>query len=260
MAISKELAGKRILVTGAARGIGFAAAECFVSRGAHVAIADIDASAAHEASLVLGADQAMGLGVDISSEQSVIEMFADITQTLGGLDGIFNNAGIIHPGDGDISATAIDAWQATLAVNLTGVYLACKHGIEVLRGGGGGAIVNNASIVAMLGSSPSQIAYTAAKGGVVALSRELGVAFARERIRINAISPGVTATGMAGQFSADATENRRKRLQHIPLGRYAEACEIGEVAAFLLSDRASYITAHNWPVDGGMTAAYLCPE
>lgn len=248
------LEGKRIVVTGAASGIGLAAATEFLAQGARVAVADIDASRAAAAAAALGAG-AVPLAVDVADAASVDAMVAGAVAALGGLDGMFNNAGIIHPGDGDVCETGDAAWAATLAVNLSGVFHCCRAGIPALLASGGGAIVNNASIVGLLGSYPSQIAYTAAKGGVIAMTREIAVAHARRGIRANSVSPGVTNTAMGAQIATDAGP----RLAHIPAGRFAEPVEIARVVAFLLSDAGSYVTAQNWVVDGGMTGAYLCP-
>ncbi len=254
------LDGKRILITGAARGIGLAAAQEFTAQGARVAIADLDASAAAEAAACIGQSHAVSLEADVADNASVAMMISGAVAALGGLDGMFNNAGIVHPEDHDLVETPLAAWERTLAVNLTGVFLCCRHGIPAILASGGGAIVNNASIVGVVGSYPSQVAYTAAKGGVIALTRELGVAYARRGVRVNAVSPGVTLTPMAAQMmTGDEEAARQDRLRHIPIGRYAEPLEIARVAAFLLSDAASYVTAQNWPVDGGLTEAYLCP-
>lgn len=252
------LDGKRILITGGAGGIGLASARVFVTQGARVALADLDLAAARSAAASLPEGRAIALQADVADAGSVQAMVERAVAGLGGLDGMFNNAGIVHPGDNDIADTGLAAWDRTLAVNLTGVFLCCKAGLPALIASGGGAIVNNASIVGLVGSWPSQIAYTAAKGGVVALTRELGVAYARQGVRVNAVSPGVTRTGMAAQLGTEDA-GQADRLRHIPMGRYADPAEIGAVAGFLLSDAAAYVTAQNWPVDGGLTEAYLCP-
>lgn len=255
------LAGRRIIVTGAARGIGFAAARVFVAQGARVAIADLDGRAAAEAAVRADpSGRSIGIEADVGRPDSVAAMVAEAVRAMDGIDGLFNNAGIVHRQDGDIAETTMAAWDATIAVNLTGVFLTCRHAIAAMRESGGGAIVNNASVVASLGSFPSQIAYTAAKGGVVAMSRELGVAHARCGIRVNSVSPGLTRTDMAAQLvRQDVDAARAERLGHVPMGRYGEPEEIARVAAFLLSDAAGYVTAQDWAVDGGLTRAFLCP-
>lgn len=256
-----NLDGKRILVTGAAGGIGLATAHVLAEAGARLAIVDLDEAKITSAASEFQAGKATPIVADVSSSTSIEGMFKKAEEALGGLDGIFNNAGIMPPEDRDISETEEDTWDRVISVNLKSVYLCCRFGIPILLKAGGGAIVNNASIVALLGSFPSQIAYTASKGGVLAMTRELGVGYARRGIRVNAVLPGVTKTSMAAQIVSDnPDQNDLRRLQHIPAGRYATPDEIGHTVAFLLSDAASYITAQGWSVDGGLTGAYLCPD
>lgn len=256
-----NLDGKRILVTGAAGGIGLATAHVLAEAGARLALVDLDETKITTAASEFQSGKAIPIVADVSSSSSIEAMFQKAEEALGGLDGIFNNAGIMPPEDRDISETEEDIWDRVISVNLKSVYLCCRFGIPILLKAGGGAIVNNASIVALLGSFPSQIAYTASKGGVLAMTRELGVGYARRGIRVNAVLPGVTKTSMSAQIVSDKLDqNDIKRLQHIPAGRYAAPEEIGQTVAFLLSDAASYITAQGWSVDGGLTGAYLCPD
>ncbi len=255
-----DLAGKRIVVTGGANGIGFATSRLLVGAGARVAIADLDEAGARKAADRLGPDSAIAIRVDVCDGRSVAAMVDVAVARFGGLDGMFNNAGIIHPQDGDVTETDDQAWEKTLAVNLSGVFRCCRAGLPAIMESGGGAIVNNASVVGLVGSYPSQIAYTASKGGVIAMTRELGVAYARRGVRVNSVSPGITQTAMSAQVGATGSDDRRSQvLQHIPMGRYATPQEVGAAVAYLLSDLASYVTAQNWPIDGGLTEAYLCP-
>jgi NAD(P)-dependent dehydrogenase (short-subunit alcohol dehydrogenase family) len=256
----KALQDKRIIVTGGASGIGLSAVKCFLQAGARVGIADLNKKKADEASESFETESVVSIGVDVSNADSVQAMIASAVSAFGGMDGMFNNAGIILPGDGDITDTENSIWDKTLAVNLKGVFLCCRYGIPAMLASGGGSIVNNASVVGILGSYPSQIAYTASKGGVISLTREVAVCYARRGIRANTVCPGITQTTMLdGIADGDTGQDDDKRLQHIPAGRAASPEEIAQTVSFLLSDAASYITAQNWLVDGGMTGAYLCP-
>ena len=248
--------GKVALVTGAGGGIGLATARRFAAEGARVVCADLD-----EATGRAAADEVGGtfVPVDVASEPAVEAMFAAAVDAYGGLDVAFNNAGISPPEDASIVDTDLATWRRVQDVNLTSVYLCCRHAIPHLRARGGGAIVNTASFVAVMGAATSQISYTASKGGVLALSRELGVEFAREGIRVNALCPGPVDTPLLRELFAKDPERAARRLVHIPMGRFAEATEVAAAAAFLASDDASFITASTFLVDGGISGAYTTP-
>jgi NAD(P)-dependent dehydrogenase (short-subunit alcohol dehydrogenase family) len=196
---------------------------------------------------------------DVTDDADVAAMYAAAVGTYGGLDIAFNNAGISPPDDDSILTTGIDAWRRVQEVNLTSVYLCCKNAIPHMQARGGGSIINTASFVAVMGSATSQISYTASKGGVLAMSRELGVQFARERIRVNAVCPGPVNTPMLQELFAKDPERAARRLVHIPLGRFAEPEEIAAAVAFLASDDSSFITASSFLVDGGISGAYVTP-
>jgi NAD(P)-dependent dehydrogenase (short-subunit alcohol dehydrogenase family) len=248
--------GKVALVTGAGGGIGLATARRFAEEGAQVVCADLD-----EATGRAAADEVGGtfVPVDVASEPAVEAMFAAAVDAYGGLDVSFHNAGISPPEDASVLETDLATWRRVQDVNLTSVYLCCRHAIPHLRARGGGAIVNTASFVGVMGSATSQISYTASKGGVVALSRELGVEFAREGIRVNALCPGPVDTPLLRELFAKDPERAARRLVHIPMGRFALASEVAAAAAFLASDDASFITASTFLVDGGITGAYTTP-
>lgn len=255
-----RLNGKRAIVTGAASGIGAAIALRFAREGASVAIADLNGEAAEAMAGRLRADgsKAVAIAADVSSSQSVRRMIEICVADFGGLDILVNNAGIVHRDDTQVEATSEEAWDATLAVNLKGVFLCSKFAVPAMLKSGGGAIVNVASIVGLVGSYPAQIAYTASKGGVLALSREMAVGLARRGIRVNAICPGLTMTAMLEGLVHDDAAFQLRRL-HIPMGRMAAPDEIAATAAFLASGEASYITGQTVPVDGGLYGAYLTP-
>src|SRR5882757_2133625 len=251
-----RLAGKIAVVTGAGSGIGLATVRRFAAEGAKVVCADIDPDAGDKAAVEVGG---LFVKVDVTSESDVAAMFAAVIDEYGRLDISFHNAGISPPEDDSILTTGIEAWQRVQEVNLTSVYLCCKYAIEHMRAGGGGSIINTASFVAVMGSATSQISYTASKGGVLAMSRELGVQFAREGIRVNALCPGPVNTPMLQELFAKDPERAARRLVHIPLGRFAEADEIAAAVAFLASDDSSFITASSFLVDGGISGAYVTP-
>ncbi len=248
--------GKVALVTGAGGGIGLATARRFAAEGARVVCADLDEATGRAAAEEVGGTF---VPVDVASEPAVEAMFARAVDAYGGLDVSFHNAGISPPEDASILDTDLDTWRRVQDVNLTSVYLCCRHAIPHLRARGGGAIVNTASFVAVMGAATSQISYTASKGGVVALSRELGVEFAREGIRVNALCPGPVDTPLLRELFATDPERAARRLVHIPMGRFAEATEIAAAAAFLASDDASFVTGSTFLVDGGISGAYVTP-
>ncbi|HUZ21744.1 MAG TPA: 3-oxoacyl-ACP reductase [Acidimicrobiales bacterium] len=251
-----RLEGKVAVITGAASGIGRASAERFSAEGARVVIADIADAAGEALAAGLGA---MYVHADVTDPASVQAMYAAASHGYGGIDVLFNNAGISPPDDDSILETELDAWRRVQEVNLTSVYLCCKYGIPHLLARGGGSVLNTASFVAVLGAATSQISYTASKGGVLAMSRELGVQFARQNVRVNALCPGPVNTALLQELFAKDPERAARRLVHVPMGRFAEPEEIASAAAFLASDDASFITASTFLVDGGVHAAYVTP-
>ena len=252
----RGLADRVAVITGAGSGIGLATAMRLASEGTTIVAVDVDEAAAKQV-----ADETGGLFVraDVSAEHDVRRIYATAHEAYGSVDIAFNNAGISPPDDDSILTTDLDAWHRVQQVNLTSVYLCCKHAIGYMRRAGQGSIINVASFVAVMGSATSQISYTASKGGVLALSRELGVQFAREGIRVNALCPGPVNTPLLRELFAADPERAARRLVHVPAGRFAEAEEIAAAVAFLASDDASYITASCFMVDGGISAAYVTP-
>jgi NAD(P)-dependent dehydrogenase (short-subunit alcohol dehydrogenase family) len=244
-----RLAGKVCVITGAAGGIGAATAEVFAREGASVVGVDVLAHSIGELSLC----------VDVTDEGAVAGMYARAREQFGRLDVLFNNAGISPADDRSALDTSLETWERVQAVNLRSVFLCCKHGIPHLVENGGGSVINTASFVAILGAATSQISYTASKGGVLALSRELGVEFARRGVRVNALCPGPVDTPLLRELYASEPEQAARRLVHVPMGRFARAEEIANAVLFLASDESSYMTASTFLVDGGISGAYTTP-
>jgi NAD(P)-dependent dehydrogenase (short-subunit alcohol dehydrogenase family) len=253
---SDRLAGKVAVITGAGGGIGLATARRFTAEGARVVCADVDETAGKAAADEVGGEF---IRVDVTAEADVQAMVDLAISKYGGLDIAFNNAGISPPDDDSILTTGLEAWQRVQDVNLKSVYLCCKHAIAHMREHGGGSIINTASFVAVVGSATSQISYTASKGGVLAMTRELGVQFAREGIRVNALCPGPVNTPLLKELFAKDPERAARRLVHVPMGRFGEPEEIASAVAFLASDDASFMTASTFLVDGGISGAYVTP-
>jgi NAD(P)-dependent dehydrogenase (short-subunit alcohol dehydrogenase family) len=251
-----RLDGRVAVITGAGSGIGLATARRFAAEGAHVVCADMDAVSGTAAAAEVGGTFVQ---VDVTDQAQVEAMFAQAVDSYGGLDIAFNNAGISPPDDDSILTTGLDAWRRVQEVNLTSVYLCCKYAIPHMQARGRGSIINTASFVAKMGAATSQISYTASKGGVLAMSRELGVQFARENIRVNALCPGPVNTPLLQELFAKDPERAARRLVHIPMGRFADAEEIAAAVAFLASDDSSFITAAEFLVDGGISGAYVTP-
>ncbi len=256
-----RLQGKVALITGAASGIGRAAALRFSREGAKIAALDVSVVANEETVKLVrdaGGD-AIALTCDVSKESDVVEAFEAAEATFGKVDIAFNNAGIMLADDGDSQSTSDETLERTLDVNLKGVLYGCKYAVAVMRRCGGGSIINTASFVASVGAATPQISYTASKGAVLALTRELAVVHARENIRVNALSPGPLRTELLMSY-LDTEVKRQRRLVHVPMGRFGEADEMAASALFLASDDSSYMTGANLQVDGGLTAAYVTPE
>jgi NAD(P)-dependent dehydrogenase (short-subunit alcohol dehydrogenase family) len=246
-----RLEGKVCVVTGAASGIGAETTQLFRSHGATVVGVDLNGDIP---------DVDLALSCDVADEDAVRATYARAREAFGRLDVLFNNAGISPNDDGSVLETTVEAWQRVQDVNARSVFLCCKHGIPHLLENGGGSVINTASFVAVMGAATSQISYTASKGAVLALSRELGVQFARQGVRVNALCPGPVNTPLLQELFANDPEKAARRLVHLPMGRFAEAREIANAALFLASDESSYVTASTFLVDGGLSGAYVTPE
>jgi NAD(P)-dependent dehydrogenase (short-subunit alcohol dehydrogenase family) len=251
-----RLSGKVAVVTGGCSGIGLATVRRFAEEGATVVIGDLDTEHGPQVAAEVG-----GLFVEcnVTDKAQVDFLFATTKETYGSVDIAFNNAGISPPDDDSILDTELDAWRRVQEVNLTSVYLCCKAALPYMREQRSGSIINTASFVAILGAATSQISYTASKGGVLAMSRELGVQFAREGIRVNALCPGPVNTPMLKELFAKDPERAQRRLVHVPVGRFGEPEEIANAVLFLASDESSFITASTFLVDGGISGAYVTP-
>ena len=244
-----RLKDKVCVITGAASGIGATSARLFAEEGARVVGVDVSP----------GAEGELALEADITDEDQVRGMYERVAEELGRIDVLFNNAGINPNDDTTVTETGLDAWQRVQDVNVRGVFLCCKHGIPHLLDAGGGSVINTASFVAVMGAAISQISYTASKGAVLAMSRELGVEFAARGVRVNALCPGPINTPLLQELFADDPEKAAKRKVHLPMGRFGEPEEIAKAAVFLASDDSSYVTASTFMVDGGLSGAYLTP-
>ncbi|HLL99272.1 MAG TPA: 3-oxoacyl-ACP reductase [Rubrobacteraceae bacterium] len=252
-----RLEGKVAVITGGASGIGRETAKRFAEEGARVCVVDLADEPGEETAREI---DGLYVHADVTDPDDVQNMYREASGRFGGLDVLFNNAGISPPDDDSILETELGAWQRVQDVNLKSVFLCCKYGIPRLLERGGGSIINTASFVAVMGAAASQISYTASKGGVLAMSRELGVQFARQGVRVNALCPGPVNTPLLQELFAKDPEKAERRLVHLPMGRFAEATEIANGALFLASDESSYVTASTFLVDGGLSGAYVTPE
>jgi len=252
MNTSGRLGGRVCVVTGASGGIGAASVEAFQREGATVVGVDV----------LEGAPGELALQADLTSEEQVAGVYREVRERFGHIDVLFNNAGISPTDDGSVIETALEAWERVQAVNLRSVFLCCKHGIpELLRNEGPerGSVINTASFVAVMGAATSQISYTASKGGVLSMTRELGVEFARRGVRVNALCPGPVDTPLLKELYAKDPEQAARRLVHVPMGRFARAEEIAQAVVFLASPESSFVTAASFLVDGGLSGAYTTP-
>jgi NAD(P)-dependent dehydrogenase (short-subunit alcohol dehydrogenase family) len=252
----QRLKDRVVVVTGAGSGLGLASARRLAAEGARIVAVDIDPASGEAAAKETGGEF---VAADVADEEQVRNLFDGVAERYGRIDVAFNNAGISPPEDDSILTTGIDAWRRVQEINLTSVYLCCKYVLPHMQRQGKGSIINTASFVAVLGAATSQISYTASKGGVLAMSRELGVQFAREGIRVNALCPGPINTPLLQELFAADPERAARRLVHVPMGRFGEPDEIAAAVAFLASDDSSFITASQFLVDGGITGAYVTP-
>jgi NAD(P)-dependent dehydrogenase (short-subunit alcohol dehydrogenase family) len=244
-----RLERKVCVVTGAAGGIGSATVHRFMEEGATVVGVDLRDNSPGD----------LALACDVTDEEAVAELYAHVRNEYGTIDVLFNNVGISPLDDDSVLDTTVEAWQRVQDVNLKSIFLCCKHGIPHLLETGGGSVINTASFVAVMGAATSQVSYTASKGGVLALSRELGIEFARRGVRVNALCPGPVDTPLLRELYANDPVEAGRRMIHVPMGRFAEAAELANAVLFLASDEASYITASTFLVDGGLSGAYVTP-
>jgi NAD(P)-dependent dehydrogenase (short-subunit alcohol dehydrogenase family) len=256
-----RLDGKVALITGAGNGMGRCAAELFAGEGARIVVADFDETLGAEsvAAITDAGGEAAFVKVDVADDDQVAGMITFAVERFGGLHVLYNNAGIFPADDGGVTETPESTWERVMDVNLKGVWLGCKHGIPAMLDSGGGSIVNVASFVAIVGAATAQIAYTASKGGVLSMTREIAVEYARRGIRANSLCPGPIATPMLEELMSDPAR-RERRMVHIPMGRLGQAEELAKAALFLASDESSFMTGASLVVDGGITAAYVTPE
>src|ERR687897_2464556 len=257
--MSGRLAGKVCVITGAGGGMGREAAILFTEEGARVCVADVSHDAAAE-TVGLCSGEAFAFPANVAEEAEVQAMMDATAERFGGIDVLYNNAGISPDDDASVLDTSVEAWDRVQAVNTRGVFLCCKHGIPYLLERGGGSVINVASFVAILGAATSQISYSASKGAVLSMSRELGVQFARRGVRVNALCPGPVETPLLLRIWGEDPSAAQRRLVHLPMGRLAKPREIVNAALFLASDESSYVSGATFLVDGGLTAAYVTPE
>jgi len=255
-----RLEGKVCVITGAGGGMGRVAAEVFTGEGARVCVADVDAAAAEETVGLCPEGTAFAVEVDVADEAEVAAMMDASAERFGGIDVLYNNAGISPGDDASVLDTSVEVWQRVQDVNTKGVFLCCKHGIPYLLERGGGSVINVSSLVALVGAATSQISYTASKGAVLSMSRELATQFARQGVRVNALCPGPVETPLLlNLYGNDPAELARRRV-HWPMGRLAQPREVVNAALFLASDESSHVSGATFTVDGGITAAYVTPE
>lgn len=256
-----RLKGKVAVITGGGSGIGYQTSRLFAQEGAAVVVVDVNDDGGHKTveEISTQGGRALYVHADVSKAADCEAMISAAETTYGSLNILFNNAGIMHSQDDDAITTDEAVWDLTMAVNVKGVFFGCKYGIPALRRAGGGSIINTASFVALLGAATPQLAYTASKGAVLSMTRELAVIHARENIRVNALCPGPLRTELLMKF-LNTDEKKQRRLVHVPMGRFGEAKEMAYAALYLASDESSYVTGSEFVVDGGITAAYVTPE